>query len=94
MTAINTGLTVTAHYGSCSMGGMFIYETFMTGEVIKVNAKSFRVAFTEIVKTTNGKETARRATEQTASFRFWKTLSNGKNVYVSKIGCDRYLITL
>ncbi len=94
MTAITNGLEVTAHYGACSMGRMFVSETFLTGTVIKTNEKSFRVEFNEEVNTTNGKETSRRSIKTTASFRFWKTLENGKSVYASKIGATRYLITL
>lgn len=92
MTTIANGLKVTAHYGACSCGTMFISETFLYGEVVKVNAKSIRVTFSEMARTTNGKEIERREISETASFRFWKTV-NGKTYYVSNIGARRYLIT-
>lgn len=93
MTALTNGQKVIAHNGSCSCGTMFIYETFLHGEVVKVNAKSIRVAFSEMICTTNGKETKRCATNETTSFRFWKT-SGDKTYYVGNIGATRYIITI
>ena len=92
MTTLTNGLKVTAHHGACSCGTMFISETFLHGEIVKVNAKSIRVAFSEMVRTNNGKEIERRATNETASFRFWKTCGD-KTYYVSNIGATRYIIT-
>ena len=43
--------------GYNSMGGMFIYEKFITGTVVKVNEKSIRVHMTHAKCTTNGKIT-------------------------------------
>ncbi len=93
MTTITNGLKVIAHHGACSCGTMFISETFLHGEVVKVNAKSIRVTFSEMVRTTNGKEIERRATSETASFRFWKTVGD-KTYYTGNIGARRYIITL
>ena len=84
MTTLTNGLKVTAHHGTCSCGTMFISETFLHGEIVKVNAKSIRVAFSEMVRTNNGKEIERC---------FWKTCGN-KTYYVSNIGATRYVITI
>ena len=64
------------------MGGMFIYEKFITGTVVKVNKKSIRVHMTHVKYTTNGKLTREYDTNETATFDFWKTIENkqfGKN---------------
>lgn len=87
------GMKVCAHNGTCSVGGMFRHETFLYGEVVKVNAKSIRVAFTTEVHTCNGKETERKSIERTESFRFWKTI-DGKEVYTAQLNCYRYLIRI
>lgn len=85
-------MNVFAHNGTCSVGGMFIDETFLNGEVIKVNKKSIRVAFTEEVHTRNGKETERKSIERTETFAYWKTLENGEEVYYATLNCYRFLI--
>lgn len=85
-------LTVSAHHGAASVGGMFINETVLTGKIIKVNAKSIRVQFTEEVKTCNGKETSRKAVNFSESFRYWKELSTGESAYVANIHCTRFLV--
>lgn len=87
-------MQVSAHKGSCSVGGMFIDETFLNGRVIRVNTKSIRVELSEEVRTRNGKETSRRAINQTETFSFWKALSSGKDAFVAYIGCYRYLIEI
>ena len=46
-----------------------------------------------MVRTLNGKETERRATNETVSFRFWKTCGD-KTYYVGNIGATRYVITV
>jgi len=68
--------------GYNSMGGMFIYEKFIEGKVIKVNAKSIRVHMTHVKCTTNGKLTREYDINEKATFDFWKTIENkqfGKN---------------
>lgn len=77
-----TNEMVQVHDGSCSMGGMFIYEKFITGTVVKVNKKSIRVHMTHVKCTTNGKVTREYDVDATATFTFWKTIENkqlGKN---------------
>lgn len=73
---------VQIHEGSNSMGGIFIYEKFITGEIVKVNEKSIRVHMNHIKRTTNGKVTFEGDMNETATFAFWKTVENrqcGKN---------------
>lgn len=74
---------VQIHEGRSSMGGIFIYEKFITGEVVKVNKKSIRVNMNHIKRTTNGKVTYEGKMNETATFAFWKTVENrqfGRNV--------------
>ena len=74
--------TVQIHNGNNPMGGMFIYEKFITGTVVKVNKKSIRVHMTHVKYTTNGKITHEHDMNEEATFTFWKTIENkqfGKN---------------
>ncbi len=74
--------TVQIHNGYNSMGGIFIYEKFITGKVDKVNKKSIRVHMTHVKCTTNGQVTQEQDMDETATFTFWKTIENrqfGKN---------------
>lgn len=73
---------VQIHKGDKSMGGIFIYEKFITGTIVKVNKKSIRVHMTHVKCTTNGKITQEYDMDKTATFDFWKTIENkqfGKN---------------
>lgn len=73
---------VQIHDGSNSMGGMFIHEKFITGKIIKVNAKSIRVHLSHIKRTVNGKFVSEDEMNEDATFAFWKTVENrqfGKN---------------
>ena len=73
---------VQIHDGSNSMGGMFIHEKFITGKIIKVNAKSIRVHLSHIKRTVNGKLVSEDEMNEDATFAFWKTVENrqfGKN---------------
>jgi len=73
---------VQIHNGYNSMGGMFIYEKFITGTIAKVNKKSIRVNMNHVKCTTNGKITSEYDIDETATFEFWKTIKNkqfGKN---------------
>lgn len=65
---------VQIHKGTNSMGGMFIYEDFIEGKVVKVNKKSIRVHMTHAKCTTNGKITREYDIDETATFTFWKTI--------------------
>lgn len=72
---------VEIHKGNNSMGGMFIYEEIITGEIVKVNKKSIRVHMTHVKYTTNGQVTREEDMDETATFTFWKTIDRqfGKN---------------
>ena len=76
---------VQIHKGDNSMGGVFIYEEFITGTVVRVNKKSIRVHMTHAKCTTNGKITREYDMNETATFDFWKTIETaGKTVSVYK----------
>ena len=66
---------VQVHSGYNSMGGMFIYEKFITGTVVRVNKKSIRVHMTHVKCTTNGKVTREYDMDEKATFTFWKTIN-------------------
>jgi hypothetical protein len=72
---------VQIYNGNNSMGGMFIYEKFITGTVVKVNKKSIRVHMTHVKYTTNGEITREYNINEEATFTFWKTINRqfGKN---------------
>ena len=73
MTRINERVQI--HKGYNSIGGMYIYEEFISGTVIKVNKKSIRVHMTHVKCTTNGKITREYDIDETATFTFWKTIN-------------------
>jgi hypothetical protein len=66
---------VQIHKGTNSMGGMFIYEEFIEGKVVKVNKKSIRVHMTHAKYTTNGKITREYNMNEEATFNFWKKIN-------------------
>ena len=77
------GMKVRAYTGSCI--GLLIQSTEWQGEIIKVNAKSIRVRLTESTSKFGSKTTSHYENlniEKT--FRFVKTLSNGKDWYKSE----------
>ena len=83
MTRINERVQI--HKGYNSIGGMYIYEEFISGTVIKVNKKSIRVHMTHVKCTTNGKLTKEYDIDETATFEFWKTVETaGKTVSLFK----------
>lgn len=75
------GMMVKAHKGSCI--GYIIYESEGYGKVTKVNKKSFKVQMYEIVAKRQGKETGRRTVNYEATYTYWKTLKDGREVYTS-----------
>lgn len=80
MTGINEMVQI--HKGTNSIGGMYIYEEFITGKIVKVNKKSIRVHLTHVKRTTNGQVTQEKDMDEKATFTFWKTIENrqfGKN---------------
>ena len=75
MTKINERVQI--HEGTNSIGGMYIYEVFITGKIVKVNKKSIRVHMTHVKCAINGKITKEYDIDETARFDFWKTINNG-----------------
>ena len=85
MTKAQVGMKVRAYTGSCI--GILIQSTEWQGEITKINKKSVRVRLTESTSKFGSKVTGHRenlGTEKT--FRFVKTLSNGKDWYKSEGG--------
>lgn len=68
---------VQIHNGESSVGGMFIYEKFITGRVVKVNKKSIRVYMSQAKCLTNGRVTREYNVNEEGTFTFWKTINNG-----------------
>lgn len=72
------------------LGGIFIYEEFIEGTIVKINAKSIRVHMTHVKCTTNGELTQEYDMSETATFTFWKTVDRqfgenaGKTVSIYK----------
>jgi hypothetical protein len=76
---------VQIHKGTNSAGGIFIHEEFIEGTVVKVNTKSIRVHMVHVTCTTNGKITREYDVDETATFKFWKTVeTEGKTVDIYK----------
>lgn len=103
MKTLEIGTKVVAHNGTSSIGGMFITETFLNGEIVKVNKKSIKVNLTNTVVTENGKEKETVVNiEGLHTFKFWKTVDEDtfknkiepKDLYVSTIGLKKFVITL
>ena len=66
---------VQIYSGNTSRDGMFIYEKFITGTVVKVNKKSIRVHMTHVKYTTNGEITREYNINEEATFTFWKKIN-------------------
>ena len=75
------GMKVMGHHGTCI--GVIITEQKYFGEIIKVNKKSFKVQLNEVVVTEKRKEKVRYKTATVATYTYWKTLSDGREVYTS-----------
>jgi hypothetical protein len=67
---------VRIHSGAMGMDGIFIYEKFIIGTIVKVNKKSIRVHMTRAKCMTNGKVTNEYDMNEKATFTFWKTIEN------------------
>lgn len=73
---------VQIHAGAMGLSGIFIYEKFIIGTIVKVNKKSIRVHMTHVKCATNGEITDEYDMNEEATFTFWKTIENkqfGKN---------------
>ena len=77
------GMKVEAYTGSCV--GLLIQSTTWTGEITKVNRKSIRVMLTESTSKFGKKTTGHWENLKTEkTYRFVKTLSDGRNFYRSE----------
>ena len=68
--------------GGMGISGIFTYEKFIIGTIVKVNEKSIRVHMTNVKYATNGEITSEQDMNEEATFTFWKTIENrqyGKN---------------
>ena len=68
--------------GAMGISGIFTYEKFIIGTIVKVNKKSIRVHMTHVKCATNDEITSEYDMNEKATFTFWKTIENkqfGKN---------------
>jgi len=77
-----TGMKVKAIDGHSV--GIVITESVYSGVIVKVNKKSIRVHITENVNTYGSRETSRIAMDTDVTYKYKKTLTNGKDFYVSE----------
>ena len=75
------GMKVIGHHGSCI--GYILNEPKYYGEVVKVNKNSFRVQLSEIVVKRSGKEVRRFNTNEVVTYTYWKTCTDGREVYTT-----------
>ncbi len=75
------GMKVTGFHGYCI--GYSITELRWFGEIIRVNGKSIRVKISEHTVSKKHQETSRTTMNQEVTYKFWKKLSDGREVYTS-----------
>ncbi len=76
-----TRTMVQIHKGN-SIDGILIQEEFITGTIVRVNAKSIRVHMVHIKYLTNGELTREHSMDEVATFKLWKTSVDGTaNIY-------------
>lgn len=78
----STGMKVKAIEGKCI--GIMIEETKWTGTITKVNKKSIRVNLTEEARTYGEREARCRDIDREVRYTFWKTTSDGIELYKSE----------
>lgn len=82
---IEVGTIVKAYHGYCIGMGVKIHSTEWIGEVVKVNKKSIKVRLFESTSKYGREVTNHSENLNTEKvYRFAKTLSNGKDFYVSE----------
>ena len=80
-----TRTMVQIHKGSNSAGGIYIYEEFIEGTIVRVNKKSIRIHMTHAKCIVNGKITREYDMNEETTFKFWKTIETaGKTVSIFK----------
>ena len=76
---INENMNVEIHSGV--LIGTTICVKFITGKVVKVNAKSIKVHMTHKRCTKNGKTSYECDMNEVVTFAFWKTTNKNVNLY-------------
>jgi len=77
----NIGMKVQGYRSRCI--GVLIQANRWNGEIIKINKKSIRVHLTENINTFGSRETSRWSISQDVTYTYWKTTSDGKEIYRS-----------
>ena len=81
MRTIEIGMNIEAYKSRCI--GFIIDSSTYTGKVIKVNKKSIRVQLEHIVAKHGDKIVRDADCAATVTYKFWKTTSDGTDIYVS-----------
>ncbi len=81
MKNLEIGMNITAYKSQCI--GFIIDNVNYSGKIIKVNKKSIRVQLEHIVVKHGDKITHDADYAATITYKFWKTTSDGRDIYVS-----------
>ena len=81
MKHIEIGMNIEAYKSHCI--GIIIDSSTYTGNVVKVNKKSIRVQLNHIVAKHGQKIVRDTDYSATVTYKFWKTTSEGRDIYVS-----------
>ena len=76
------GMQVEGYRSQCI--GVIIEATRYLGTITKVNKKSIRVQMHEMIHTSGRKETVRYPAANMVTYTFWKTTSDGRDLYRSE----------
>ena len=81
MKNLEIGMNIKAYKSRCV--GFIIDSSTFTGKIIKVNKKSIRVQLEHIVAMHGNKIVSDTDYPATVTYKFWKTTSDGRDIYVS-----------
>lgn len=81
MKNLEIGMNVKAYKSHCI--GIIIDSTTYSGKIIKVNKKSIRVQLEHMVVKHDNKIINDTDYSGTVTYKFWKTTSDGNDIYVS-----------
>lgn len=81
MKNLEIGMNVEAYKSHCI--GIIIDSSTYSGKIIKVNKKSIRVQLEHIVAKHGNKIVSDTDYAATVTYKFWKTTSDGRDIYVS-----------
>ena len=82
MTKAQVGMKVEGYHSHCV--GLLIEAHRYLGTITKVNKKSIRVNITENINTFGKKETSLWQPNDTVIYTYWKTTSDGRELYRSE----------